>query len=271
MGKTFSFPGIRKDGREFPAEISYASYETKEGTVFTGFVRDITERQKAEQEIREARNFLENIFKTVGDGILVTSPDGHITMANETAALITGYSIDELIGKRSMELAPQENFHKEKGKAYQKTLLEEGVVNKVDFAWERKDSSLIDVEMNIALLTDTEGTVTGSVASFRDITDRKRAEQEIKEAKEFLENIFRTTTDGIIVTDNEGTITVVNEATVKILGYAKEDLLGEGAHIFKPEGEEHELIATNYVEKLFEEITVTGYELCLVKKRWQLN
>ncbi len=266
VGKTYSFPGIRKDGREFPAEISYASYETKEGTVFTGFVRDISERQKAEQEIREARNFLENIFRTVGDGIIVTTPDGHITMANETASLITGYSIDELIGKRSAELAPQENYHKEKGVAYQRTLLEEGVVNKVDFAWERKDSNLIDVEMNIALLTDTEGTVTGSVASFRDITDRKKAEQEIKEANEFLENIFRTTTDGIIVTDNEGTITVVNEATAKILGYAKEDLLGEGAHIFKPEGEEHELIATNYVEKLFEETTVTGYEFVWLKK-----
>ncbi len=265
-GRTFSFPGMRKDGSEFPAEISYASYKAKKGMVLTGIVRDITERQRAEQEIREARNFLENIFKTVADGILVTDADGYITMANETTALLTGYSIDELLKKRSMDLMPHGESYTEQAEHYQRELKENGAITSAEFVWQSKDGSLVDVEMNVVLLKDSVGSINGSVGSIRDITERKMAEKELKENKEFLENIFKTTTDGILVTDSEGAISVVNDATARMLGYAKEEIIGEEAHIFKPEGDEHEVIANNYVERLFEEGTVTGFEFVWLKK-----
>ena len=108
-GKTFEFFACRKDGSEFPAEISYACWESKNEIYITAIVRDITERRKAQERIKEARDFLEDIFKTSADGIMVTSvPGGEITMINDALEKILGYSREELIGRNVSEFSSEE-------------------------------------------------------------------------------------------------------------------------------------------------------------------
>ena len=231
-----------------------------------GINRDITERRKAEKKIVETRDFLENIFKTAADGIIVSSPEGYITMANEAVEKMLGYSRDELIGKHPTELGIKGNEHDRKREEFVTSLQEDGNVMGFEHTWVKKDGSFVDIGMNITFLKDSQENITGAVASVRDITERKKAEKEIKETKDFLENTFRTSVDGIFTTDSKGYITMVNDAVEMMLGYSKVELMGKHSRELAPEGEKYEKEGLDFIEKLHEEGTVIGRERVLAKR-----
>jgi len=218
---------LRKDGKIVPVESNIAYLYNEKGEVIgsIGISRDITERNKAEREIRESKDYLENIFKTSADGIIVIDNRGRITMVNEAVEKMLGYSKDELIGESSVKLAPTGKGYDE-GKAVVEKLFEEGVLVGETQTWLKKNGGLMDVEINSALLKDREGNITGAVTSVRDITEKRKAEREIKEARDFLENIISTAVDGIVIVNPRGMITRVNEAAEKITGYTREELKG---------------------------------------------
>jgi len=219
---------LRKDRKIVPVEMNIVNLYNEEGNAFVSFgiTRDITERRKIEKEIRDNRDFLENIFKTSADGIVITDPKGSIIMANEAIIKMLGYSQDELIGKHVVELFQGEKYEKRNKKLITK-LYKDGFVIGFEHTWARKDGRLVDIEFNAAMLFDKEGNITGTVTNIRDITERKKAEKEIGNARDFLENIFRTSADGIIITDHEGSIIMVNEAVEKMLGYSHDELIGK--------------------------------------------
>ena len=216
--KSSEYPGLRKDGSEFPAEISYSIYRTSDGFHLTGIVRDITERREAEkalakaydelekrveertadlnvankklqQEVADrkraeeeglkARDFLMSTFNTALEGFIVSDPQGCITMANDAAVEMFGFSRNELIGKNTIELRPEGKEYEEKGREFIEKLFEDGYVKGLERKWKRKDGTLIDIEINIVLLKDEEGTIQGSLGSLRDVTQQKQAQEKL--------------------------------------------------------------------------------------------
>lgn len=179
---------IRKDKKVIPVEINISYFYNKEGNITgsVGIFRDITERKKVEKEIREAREFLENIFRTSADGIIINDPNGRITMVNKTVLKMLGYSQDEFIGKHVAELSPEGKMYEEKGHELATKLFEDSALTGLEHTFVRKDGSLVDVEINAAMLNDKKGNITGAVTSFRDITERKLAE---KERERFLSEL----------------------------------------------------------------------------------
>ena len=140
--------------------------------------------EKAENEIKEARDFLENVFTTSADGLIVTSfKKASITMVNDAIENMLGYSKDELIGKHPSELAPKGTEYEKKGRQLIKTLNEEGVVTEFEFVWVKKDGGLIHIELNAALLKDSNGNIKGSVTCVRDITERRKIEQQLLQSE----------------------------------------------------------------------------------------
>ena len=95
--------------------------------------------------------------------------------------------------------------------------------------------------MNIICLSCTvkQGDPIATFGIARDITERRLADQELKETKDFLENTFRTAIDGIVVIDPQGYITMANDAFLYLLGYPQEELVGENMALLTPDGEEH--------------------------------
>ncbi len=227
-GKSFEFPGCRKDGSEFPAEISYARWEAQNNLYITAIVRDITDRRRAQEEIKGARDFLEEVFKTSADGIMVTSaPSGEITMVNSALEKMLGYSKDELIGLNPYVLTPDEDELKEKGVAFITQLFENQVVTGAEQTWLRKDGSLLEVERNAALLHDGKGNVKGAVATVRDITQRKRDENILRETKDHLDNLIESSLDGILVLDSLGHLTRTNRSILELTGYTEKEIVGK--------------------------------------------
>ena len=180
---------VKKNNVHVPVEITMSVLKDKEGDRRGSVViaRDIGERRKGEKKIIETRDFLENIFKTTADGIIVSSPEGYITMVNEAVEQMLGYSKDELIGKHPTELGIKGSEHDKIREEFITKLFEEGHVVGFEHTWVRKDGSFVDIEMNITFLKDPQENITGAVASVRDITERKRHQEELKKAYEKME------------------------------------------------------------------------------------
>ncbi|MCK5255640.1 MAG: PAS domain S-box protein, partial [Deltaproteobacteria bacterium] len=274
---------LKKDGRLMDAEVNSSLLKDDKGNV-TGSVssiREITERKQAEKKIKETKDHLDNIIESSLDGIIVGDSTGNIVRVNKSFLALIGYQIEEVLGKHIMELSitepgtyesttgemveiNEDYFNDTREIIYEKLIAKGTLIN-----WEsyylNKNGRIVPVEQNIAYLYNEEGDVIGSVGINRDITERKIAEKEIKEAKEFLENIFKTTTDGIIITDNEGSITIVNEAVARMVGYSQNELIGKSTSVLN-KGEIYKKDSNAFVTKLFEEGAVTAYELTWLKK-----
>ena len=284
-GKVFNWESyyLRKDRKLVPVEMNIAYLYDKEGNVTgsVGINRDITERKKAEQKIREAKDYLDNAIENSIDAIIITDNNGYLVKANRSFVQLIGCKEEEVIGKHIGEFTILEEgtYESTTGESvkigskyfdditiFLEKLVDEGKLPNHESYKMRSDKKIVPIESNTALLYNEKKEQIGAIGVIRNITERKKAEREIREAKEFLENIFRTTTDGILVTNNDGVVTVVNEATARILGYCKEEIVGKGANIFEPEGEEYGKVSSEYVKKLLEEGTVAGFEFIWVRK-----
>jgi len=169
---------ILKDNKVVPIENSIAYLYDKSGDRIgaVGLVRDITEMKKAENENRETRVFLETVFNTSIDGIMVADRMGCVVKVNKAIERMLGFQEDELIGKYTIELGPEDEVHKIMRERMIGDLLDEGHVKNWETVWYRKDGSLCPVEINITFLKDPEGNVSGAVAVIRNVSESNKLE-----------------------------------------------------------------------------------------------
>ena len=129
-------------------------------------IRDITERKQIEKELLSTRDFLENIFNSSVDGIIISDYRGYITRANAAVEKMLGFVQDELIGKHTGELLLQDEKHVEMGSNMMNLLFEKGFVNNIENEWLRKDGTAVPLDINITLLKDGEGVPLEQPLSF---------------------------------------------------------------------------------------------------------
>jgi PAS domain S-box-containing protein len=189
---------------------------------------------KVETELASSHEYFGNIFNACLDGILVGNPDGYVTMVNKAATQILGYSQDEMVGKHPLELGLTPPEEKESGRDVIEILLAKGSLYGLKRRWIRKDGTPIDIEMNLSLMKDKNGNIVGSAGSFRDISENKKAEGQLRESRDFLENIIESSLDAIVVTDEQGYVTNANSAFCQLTGYEKTDVLGKHMSQFAP-------------------------------------
>jgi len=175
--------GKRRDGSFFDQELSLSVLETG-GIVCV--VRDITERKRAEQELQRSEQMYKTLVNTSPDSVIMADLDGCITYASEQTLELHGYEhAEELLGKNALELIVGED--REQARKDLKRTLEEGVVRNVEYTFLRKDGSGFIGELNCALVRDVSGGPKAFIATVRDISERKRAEEELKRHRDQLQ------------------------------------------------------------------------------------
>jgi len=178
---------LTADGREIATDSSAAVLYDSSGnpTGIINVVRDITERKKAEEKLTESENKFRTIFENIGDIYYRADLKGNMTLANPAAVKIMGYdSIEEVIGKN---IAADFYYYPKDRKIFMEELKKHGEVKNLEVTIKRKDGTLVIVEVNSHFVHDATGKPIEVEGIAHNITERKKAEQELQEKNEQLE------------------------------------------------------------------------------------
>ncbi len=209
------------------------------------------ELQKAYRKIEEDKLFLENIFRASPDAITVADDTGNIVMANESLYGVYGYHPEEVIGEHVSVFAPDDEQAVQRSMGMIEKLYESGIIRDFVSKRKRKDGSIIEIEASHVLLKNPDGSVAGSISSTRDITDRIRFEEMLRQSHDYLENIFRASPDAITVADADGYIVMANESVRDVYGYEPDEIIGQHGSIFAPDEEKGLQQSMDLLDELF--------------------
>jgi PAS domain S-box-containing protein len=204
---------------EFHKAVMTDSKGNVDGLV--GMIVDITERNRAQKELEENRERLRRILDTIQTGIFIIDPENHqITYANPASARMTGLTANDLIGRKCSEIML----------CNQEKLCE--IIARKKHVLNIEQTLRSFSGKNLTVLKNTAGLILNDkeyvLVSFIDISERKRAEEDLHRTKQFLDSIIENIPNMVFVKDAlDLKFVLFNRAGEKLLGYSREDLLGK--------------------------------------------
>jgi PAS domain S-box-containing protein len=252
----YSFRVIGQDGTVIWCEINAAVIQWKGKPATLNFLNNISERKRADEELKESENKYRLLADNVDDVIFVLDMNLKFTYVSPSVKILMGYEQEELLKLRASEtMTPSSWDLTTKNLSKELEKFEQGDSTKLQFLlleMRRKDGSTVWTELKASFIRDENHRPMGIIGVSRDITERKRADEALSESEEKYLTILKDMDDVYFEVDIKGNIAFVNFSACKMSGYSEEELLGM---LFK------KISAPDDIEKVmqyFGEIFLTG-------------
>jgi PAS domain S-box-containing protein len=234
----FEYRMIAADGRTvWLRDLVTVVVEDGEPVKLRGILVDVTERRQADEKLR----LYHEVFVHSNDGIGIIGPDGVYLEQNAVHRELTGYADEEIAGQTPALHLGQETFEKIGSELASTGQWRGEAVSRT------KSGTEVPVELSAFAVRDAQGSPTCYVGVKRDISERKRAEQELAETMgelrrqlDFTSTVMSSLAEGLYAVDAEGRVTFVNPAAERMLGWSPGELIGrnmhETIHYLRPDG-----------------------------------
>lgn len=227
----------RKDGSEVIGEVNVTLIRDEQGQphYFHSIVRDISERIHTEQTLHESEARYRSLFEQTNDAVFILNPAIEIVEVNQRAADLLGYTPAEIIGLSGADIVVPDEHNKMHERQAQ--LLAGQIPPIYERRFRCKDGSEVIGEISITLVQNEAGQPRHIQSIVRDITERKRAEETIRQSQQLLEKVFASLHVAIFVYD-ERTMEAIdcNPAATRIFGYSRVEILGQSPAYFHASG-----------------------------------
>jgi diguanylate cyclase (GGDEF)-like protein/PAS domain S-box-containing protein len=218
---------ICKDGslRTFQSNATLLRNPDGKPTGFSIMTRDITERKLASEALKKSEEKYRTILETMAEGYTENDLQGNYIFANDAACKQMGYSRNEIIGMNYRQIHPPDTARKVYDIFHR--LYETGNPEfLLDYEMIVKDGSVRTCQSNAALIRDASGKPIGFSNLARDITDRKRTEDELRRSEERYRTILETMEEGYLENDLKGNYIFFNDTICRLLGYTRDEMIG---------------------------------------------
>jgi sigma-B regulation protein RsbU (phosphoserine phosphatase) len=235
-------------------------------------IRHAIERQRAEAAVLDAEEKYRGIFENIVEGIFQTSPDGQYLSANSALARIYGYSSPEELMNSVLDIGRKLYVEPGRRAEFIQTMKEHDTVTDFESRIYRKDGSIIWIAENVRAIRDAAGKLLYYEGTVEDITQRRQAEEKVRDSEALYHSLVETLPQNILRKDLEGRFTFVNQRFCKTVGRTEAEIIGKtDFDLFPPElaakyqQDDREIIESRKTFETVEENKPPGGEMIYVQ------
>lgn len=190
-------------------------------------LRDITENKRAEKALADAERKYREMFENAQEGIFQSTPDGRYLAANPALARMHGFDSPEELMRERTDISRDAYADPKRREAFKNLMESRGFVRGFEFQLSRRDGEQIWVSVNARVVRDEQGGTIYYEGTGLDITERKRAQEQLKDSEERYRELFENSRDAIYVHDLGGRYVSVNRAAELLSGFDRHEILGK--------------------------------------------
>jgi PAS domain S-box-containing protein len=224
-------PQLQADGKQAWLDTSKIPLHDEKGNVVgvLGMYEDITERKVAEEKLRESEERFRGVFEQASAGMALVDFDGHIQRINQRMCDILGYERHELEQLTVEQITHPDDKQRER-EQIKRMLDGELSTYEMEKRYIRRDGSIVHCDLSVSFVRDTEGDARYLIGVVTDISDRKLAEEKVRESEERFRRLSRAAFEGILI-HAMGRVIDANETLARMFGYEHEEVLNLDAYL----------------------------------------
>jgi PAS domain S-box-containing protein len=254
MDKTYETHLLERRVEQRTAELVAANALLKD---------EVSERKQVEEALRQADKKYHSIFENLLEGIFQTTPNGRFISANPAMARMLGYESPEELIADCPDIAHRHYVEHEGHDEFKRLVVEHGVVQGFELQVYRKDGTKIWTSGNVRVVCDVSGTPLYYEGNVEDITERKQAEEALRETNQTLQTLIQASPLAIVGLDANWNVKMWNPAAERMFGWSEQEILG-GPLPFVSEANQNEF--RDFRELVLQGDVFTDVEICRRKK-----